>query len=179
MTVHHGDVFIFTGNGGGGVGDPLLRSPELVAFDARNGYVDDEMARTVYGVVVQLDGTVDVDATDQLRAHIRAERIGAAPTRPASLDGLYGGITRRDQEWHCGYCTESLGPSTSNFRDATVRSVIALADHHDQHRMHIRRRPPGEPQLEMRTHYCPACASAIVTDVALAGSEPVMAARAT
>jgi N-methylhydantoinase B len=52
LEVNEGDVIrIYTANGGG-YGDPKRREPELVRDDLRNGYVTEEVARTVYGVDV-------------------------------------------------------------------------------------------------------------------------------
>jgi len=50
LEVNEGDVIrIHTANGGG-YGDPHRRSRELVLGDLRNGYVTEEVARTVYGL---------------------------------------------------------------------------------------------------------------------------------
>jgi N-methylhydantoinase B len=59
--------------GGGGWGDPLNRAPSRVAADVRDGKVSLDGARTDYGVVLT-DGLVDAEATDVLRARLRAER---------------------------------------------------------------------------------------------------------
>ncbi len=54
--------------GGGGFGDPLARDPERVAEDVRNGYVSRERALEDYGVVVDVSGRLDADATAEARA---------------------------------------------------------------------------------------------------------------
>jgi N-methylhydantoinase B len=52
LDVNEGDVIrIHTGDGGG-YGDPRRRRRELVLEDVRNGYVTEEVARTVYGADV-------------------------------------------------------------------------------------------------------------------------------
>ena len=57
--------------GGGGVGDPLLRDPELVCRDVRDGLVSVDQARSAYGVILAADGkSVDPDATAALRARL-------------------------------------------------------------------------------------------------------------
>lgn len=53
--------------GGGGLGNPEERDPELVAHDVRCGYVSPERARSEYAVVVDECGDVDVAETDRLR----------------------------------------------------------------------------------------------------------------
>jgi N-methylhydantoinase B len=63
-------------DGGGGYGDPLERDPEAVLADCRQGVVSREVARSVYGVVVdeRLDA-VEVEATEQRRRSLRSARL--------------------------------------------------------------------------------------------------------
>jgi N-methylhydantoinase B len=79
IVMHRGDTFAVSWQGGGGIGDPLLRSVELVEGDVRRGAVTVESARRVYGVVVNR-GNVDDDATRLVRLERRRERLGSAPT---------------------------------------------------------------------------------------------------
>lgn len=67
------DVFEHTWSGGGGFGDPIDRDPERVYDDVVNDAVSVEAARDIYGVVA--DGRLDLDATEELRDQIRAERL--------------------------------------------------------------------------------------------------------
>lgn len=82
VSVEDGDAFWRPSAGGGGLGDPLERDPELVAEDVVDGYVTIGRARTDYGVVVtrpdaELDEVeIDVAATEAVRAEIRASRRG-------------------------------------------------------------------------------------------------------
>ena len=67
--VQPGDVLVNSSGGGGGWGDPGQRSPAAVLADVVNDYVSLESARELYGVVIDsATMTVDVGATDQLRA---------------------------------------------------------------------------------------------------------------
>jgi N-methylhydantoinase B len=66
-----GDRVSVRSSGGGGWGDPLERSPELVERDVRLGYLTVEKARTVYGVAVDGEGDVDSEATEGLRKKAR------------------------------------------------------------------------------------------------------------
>ncbi|GAA5051162.1 N-methylhydantoinase B/oxoprolinase/acetone carboxylase alpha subunit [Thermocatellispora tengchongensis] len=68
-------VLRYVTNGGGGWGDPLLREPERVRIDVRDGYVTIEGAARDYGVVILGDPdrdpeglVVDTAATARLRA---------------------------------------------------------------------------------------------------------------
>jgi N-methylhydantoinase B len=66
--VPKGTVYQQTAGGGGGYGDPKLRSAELVAEEVRNGVISVQAAKDVYGVVVdERTLTLDEAATDTLR----------------------------------------------------------------------------------------------------------------
>ena len=76
VKVHPGDLLHYMTWGGGGWGDPLARSTELVAAEVRSGLVTPAGARR-YGVVVDAELAVDAAATRALREAMAAER-GAA-----------------------------------------------------------------------------------------------------
>ena len=73
-----GDVINLTSGGGAGWGFPAERDAALVARDVARGAVPAEVARAEYGVVLTGAGTVDAEATEALRAEMRAGR-GEAP----------------------------------------------------------------------------------------------------
>lgn len=80
-----GQVMRVVTTGGGGWGDPLEREPELVQLDVRQGKVSAEAARADYGVVFAQRGdelTIDVSATENFRAGLRAAR----KERPPMID---------------------------------------------------------------------------------------------
>ena len=62
-----GDRLLLLMPGGGGMGRPEDRAPEIVADDVRNGLVSVENARALYKVAVSAVGLVDMTATDHLR----------------------------------------------------------------------------------------------------------------
>jgi len=68
-----GDVIRLEGNGGGGYGMPTLRPAEAVERDVVRGYVSEEQARSLYGVVFA-DGALDIQATAALRDAMGANR---------------------------------------------------------------------------------------------------------
>ncbi|HEX7024194.1 MAG TPA: hydantoinase B/oxoprolinase family protein, partial [Gemmatimonadales bacterium] len=77
-----GDVIQFLTPGGAGYGPPLLRDPERVAIDVRDGLVSRESARGEYGVVIDPAGHLDLEATSRLRRVMgegRATSGGADP----------------------------------------------------------------------------------------------------
>jgi N-methylhydantoinase B len=69
------DVLYVRWNGGGGVGDPLERSIDLVRDDVLGRTISDEAAREIYGVVLK-DGKVEPDATAERRKALRSARAG-------------------------------------------------------------------------------------------------------
>ena len=78
--VGRGDILTFRTNGGGGHGDALEREPERVLEDIKDDYATVAGARAQYGVVVKeidrrtLRYEVDLQATEELRASMRASR---------------------------------------------------------------------------------------------------------
>jgi N-methylhydantoinase B len=69
------DVLYVRWNGGGGVGDPLERSIDMVRDDVLGRTISDEAAGEIYGVVLK-DGKVDPDATAERRKALRSARAG-------------------------------------------------------------------------------------------------------
>ncbi len=70
VQLHRGDRVMIVSPGGGGYGPPLERDPALVLEDVREGLYPADVAREVYGVV--LDGMegglmIDVEQTQQER----------------------------------------------------------------------------------------------------------------
>ena len=71
VPVAAGEVFVLTTSGGGGLGDPFTRDPELVAADVASHTVSAEGAVRDYGVVLTASGDVDPEATAARRAVAR------------------------------------------------------------------------------------------------------------
>ncbi|WP_256840534.1 hydantoinase B/oxoprolinase family protein [Ornithinimicrobium faecis] len=78
VDVARDDVLHFVTWGGGGWGDPLERTVDLVALEVKRGLISAEGARR-YGVVCDEAGTVDDAATEALRAQVRSGRDGERP----------------------------------------------------------------------------------------------------
>jgi N-methylhydantoinase B len=79
-----GDTFSVAWQGGGGIGDPLLRPAELVEDDVLCGAVTKIGAERIYGVIVE-PGVDCREATRSLRLERRHERLGSAPTGETDL----------------------------------------------------------------------------------------------
>jgi N-methylhydantoinase B len=92
------DVVVLQSAGGGGYGEPLDREVERVLVDVREGYITEERARTVYGVVLggTNDGlTVDRAATAALRESIRRARILLTVAATDVEQYVPGGVSKR------------------------------------------------------------------------------------
>jgi N-methylhydantoinase B len=74
--IKDGDIYAFDGaHGGGGMGDPLDREPERVLMDVKNRCHSVEMARKVYGVVIDARTLkVNEKATKRQREKIIEDR---------------------------------------------------------------------------------------------------------
>jgi N-methylhydantoinase B len=79
LPVGKGTVIRAQTTGGGGWGDPLDREPERVLNDVLNHYVSKQGARDDYGVVIDGEDQIDMNATKALRAEMRAQAAKAAP----------------------------------------------------------------------------------------------------
>jgi N-methylhydantoinase B len=166
-----GDVFYMHWQGGGGYGDPLLREPDAVANDVREGKTTVGTAKQVYGVALAGDGSVDTDRTAGLRADMRVARHDRAVVQGepgATLDVSRG--RRLDDNLvevtvagkpsvGCAHCGQHLGESHA---DAT----LTLARHSG---------PAAEAgavvssdasiyvdrKIEFRQYFCPGCSTAL------------------
>ena len=78
LRLRRGDRVRLVSPSGGGYGDPLMRDPDAVAWDVREGFVSRSTARETYGVVLDPDGRVDRAATDERRVSTHAARTGPA-----------------------------------------------------------------------------------------------------
>jgi N-methylhydantoinase B len=76
---HGTDAYEVRWVGGGGFGDPLEREPWRVCEDVRLGYVSQQAARELYGVVITDEPAVDEEGTAKCRDGLAAERASWNP----------------------------------------------------------------------------------------------------
>ena len=170
LTLVRGDVFVAVNGGGGGLGDPLSRLPELVRRDLEDGYVTAEHARAVYGVVTSAD-EVDERATERLRGELRDRRSPSRSTGPVGGSGPAGSaIGIDDGAWSCRTCGTRIGDAGTNWREAAVSSERRIEDRFGELQMFVRGRSE-KPHPILRELSCPACASSLGTDVTMEGAE--------
>ena len=188
--MHPGDVFVAQYSGGGGYGDPLERTPDLVAGDVAVGAVAAETARDLYGVVLTADGEPDTSQTAALRERLRADRLKAAEPAlsssgerldPAGADGHFGGslafgrTDAGDLHWMCPGCGQSLGAGTGNFKDCAARLERA-----PQEVDPVQYLDPAhfcEDAYVIRQYLCPSCGLNLATELCRPDDPPVLDAR--
>lgn len=176
LTVVRDDVMILLSGGGGGLGDPLLRDPGLVASDIGAGYVTAGNAREAYGVVLGDDGAVDADATAARREEIRRGRISSEPGKDLGAPADLGvAVLRKDDEWVCASCAEVLSTADANWREeGAVSREVPIGDRFEALEMYVKSRRE-EPQVILREYYCPGCAAALAVDVSTDDIGPISA----
>lgn len=77
--VQRGEIYLMSQGTGGGWGDVLEREPLAVWRDVRDAIVSVEVARKIYGVVLdEQTGSLNEAATATAREQMRAERLGLA-----------------------------------------------------------------------------------------------------
>jgi N-methylhydantoinase B len=177
LVLDRGDIFVSAAGGGGGVGDPILRDPELVARDVLDGYVSREAALDVYGVRLEGEGNVDRAATAAERSSIRARRVGhSVDKRVVADDVRFAPLHVRDGHWHCAACNHDLGEETENWRDSAVRVQREISERYKELHSQVRTRTDGAAVV-LRENFCPECATSLAVDVSLEGRSPVAASR--
>jgi N-methylhydantoinase B len=177
-TFDTGDVLHVRLPGSGGYGDPLDRPPEKVAGDVRTGRVTPAIARDVYGVPVDAEGSLD-GSVERTRDRLRSERLAAADTVGAPVDGVdaadvrptgdrlgpslrvvAGDTTTADADRYtaCADCGAVLAPTDDNWKHhVAVRTlpVSAAGSAHD-----------ADESFELRQFVCSACGCLLDTEVA-------------
>jgi len=75
VKLEKGDMVSLRSGGGGGWGDPLERDPELVRMDVKNEYITIDIARNIYGVVLD-PVTLEIkwDETKKLREELKKKK---------------------------------------------------------------------------------------------------------
>jgi N-methylhydantoinase B len=76
QVIPKGDRLVVEMPGGGGIGRPSERDPDLVADDLANGFISKECASDLYAVVLRADLSIDVEGTAKLRG---GASLGRAP----------------------------------------------------------------------------------------------------
>jgi N-methylhydantoinase B len=161
-----------------GYGDPLRRSPLLVAKDVANHAVTAEVAGNIYGTVLKVDGTLDAEQTRQLRAKLRLERL-AKCTMPRSECSMQDQaempvvlnvgdtlVVLKGTEHYvfgCAHCAAPIGPVSKNYKDFAATLDLQLTQiepgrFEDPH-------SDTEASLVYRQYLCASCGSLLHNDL--------------
>ena len=168
LELRPGDVFELILQGGGGLGDPLDRDPELVERDFENGFFSSRFAEVVYGVVLKDDGRFDEVATKLQRQQMLQDRMSSAqaPLHPQKgpvkrLENRIGGrlhfASHGGKIWFACSCGQPLAQSDGNWREGAGFYPIPPDRKPIDYRLH--------PQLELRAFICPACGGMLSVEV--------------
>ncbi len=158
LRLDRGDIFAYTFQGGGGYGDPLRRAPERVLRDIQLGYVTQQWAAALYGVVIDGEGAIDLEATGAKRAAIRHDRLGATPAvaAPAGTTSDRPDLWVGEGRFRC-CCSHDLGAADANWKDRAAMRTVAPETCGPHIRLHA--------ELELREFSCPRCATLLELEV--------------
>lgn len=169
--------------GGGGYGDPLERDPEAVARDVAEGQVGSDLARRVYGVVLDAAGSADAGATadarqEALAARLDRARIPEQREQPGKLEIVIDiaerlGLAELDGEHVivCTGCDHVLCTSEQNYKLHAAQVTGSL--------MEVDAEVFPDPALDVdaevvyRTYCCPSCGTAFENELTLADAPPL------
>ncbi|MGO1768422.1 MAG: hydantoinase B/oxoprolinase family protein [Microbacterium sp.] len=163
-----GDVIAYSFQGGGGFGDPIDRDPALVAADVADGFVSDDTARDIYGVVLW-GGAVDEEATGARREEIRGARVPGARAAVDVEPGegavwLMPDVCRDGDEVRTRAGALLGGPA--DWVSGTVRRVVPASAHGPALVLH--------DDLELREYLCPATGRLLWSAVARIGADDLV-----
>jgi N-methylhydantoinase B len=184
LTQH--DVFEVLPNPGAGYGDPVLRRPELVADDVREGKLTTEHAEAIYGVVLDGGGVVN-GATADRRRELLARRLADArpPREPregtleavsgrALATVVYGVGADGEPALGCAACRRELAPLTGNYRLGSSWLELAMTE------LGTHFIDPAEQvgaELCWRSYLCPGCGIALDGEICRPDDDPVWDVR--
>lgn len=174
----NGDIQHLRLQGGGGLGDPLLRDPRAVCYDLRTGMLSLTAAPDVYGVVVDTTTwTVNEEETTARRQALRADRrarghfwdgrppVGALreilaqplPATGARYSKYLGVIERAGSEvLACLCCGYEFGAPTGDWK---LRVLTTNRDPREIFPYQTATRAPEPKWCIYREYYCPGCAT--------------------
>lgn len=180
LLLRAGDVFQWTWQGGGGIGDPLAAAPSQVAMDVELEHVSPTAARELYGVVLDRGGQVDAEATEMLRHEMRRDRrnwpvaegrswspSGDGRTLAQFGDSLSIVMYNDGSYWVC-QCGRTLAPAAENWK-LSMATRITRAEHRQTVTLH--------EQLEMREYACQSCGTLHGVEVARIGDPSTFECR--
>lgn len=171
------DVLVWAWMGSGGYGDPLDREPKRVRADVEHDRISREVARETFGVVLDEDGSVDAEATDDARRRLREQRLADAGADAGSVTDHTTGIAnvrRSDAQtigdyvvisegtYRCSHCDHELAAVGEDFKEGLELNEKAIEDlgPHWIDPEHL-----IDEEMMFREFFCPSCATRMSTEV--------------
>ncbi len=180
------DVFEVIPNPGAGYGDPMLREPEVVAAEVREGRLAAAEARAIYGIDVGDDGELSAGHEEFRRERLQARLAESKPPLEAAdgrLDGedglalatvAFGPGEGGEQLLGCRQCGQALAPREGNYRLGARRLELPLME------LGANFLDPAKQvgqALIFRSFLCPGCGVALDGEVCKPDDEPVWDVR--
>ncbi len=177
-----GDVAHFVNAGGGGYGDPLDRNPLMVLRDAENGATASGVARSVYGVIFNSNGQINVAETEITRKKIIQNRLKRGKKMKECNIGVkdLGNFTRsrniseylRISKYEkalvvqCNRCDYIFCDKTENYR----LYALMWEGYGSQIGLMPDRHPKEGGEMIYREFYCPGCGTLLEVEPTIRGS---------
>ena len=189
ISLPEGSILIDYVAGGGGFGDPLERDPEAVRRDLGLGWLTQESAEQLYGVILdQTTQRVDLQGTEERRKTIRERRLKEGKPVSGKTSSLQGSgenwrtlmrfhaameiaVDGGEPAIRCGRCGHLFCRADENYKLYALRRVVDLNDFMPYPL------PSGEPFAgEYHEYYCPGCATQLQVDLycPMLGGEPIL-----
>jgi len=169
--------------GSSGLGDPLLRDPELVRADVREGVFSAAVALSVFGVVTEDD---DAEATSALRQRLRRERLRAAgalaePLLPLDQPAHHAAVRFGDiwvdepsGRYRCALCGTAAGLLEEHPKASLLRRdgpVAAIGPRFVDPRRFV------DDDIDFREYFCSGCGTRHATEIARRVDPPLVEMR--
>ncbi|WP_078427717.1 hydantoinase B/oxoprolinase family protein [Alkalihalobacterium alkalinitrilicum] len=174
LPITSSDVFVQFEGGGGGLGDPIKRDPNVVLKDLYDGYITQTMAENAYGVIIAQNGQLDEEQTITKRELIRRERLerATAPTKRLNIkeelkfvrslgDALQLMEDRNGQQYYCcSDCGTAIARADEPWEHGAARIQTNVSDKLGEYGMWVKSRET-EPYVYLNELVCPNCGSLI------------------
>ena len=157
-----------------GWGDPLRRAPSAVAGDVGAGLLASPDAERVYGVRLDADGALDLDATEAARSALRRARLGGTepgdPVTPPDGATPAGDLLHvLDGRWWCNGA--DLGPCDASWKPAAAHATLSWADVAPEF-------AGGDAEMaamvEVHAWYCPVTGYRLDLELVRSGEAPLV-----
>jgi N-methylhydantoinase B len=170
LPIAPGDVFVQFEGGGGGLGDPLKRDPQVVLKDLHDGYITQEMAEKAYGVFIDQESKLDEERTQTRRELIRRERLDQAipPKKKLVLKKKLKFVKSAGDALHvnedsnglmyacCSNCETVLSSSEEAWEQGAARIVTKASDVLGNFGIFLKGRDSA-PYINLQELICPEC----------------------